>query len=51
MSKRGSFWFLIGLCLALLWGCVAGDGTVNSFDSAEQYQRKSYCLKFLLPHP
>ncbi|MDJ0635653.1 MAG: VWA domain-containing protein [Xenococcaceae cyanobacterium MO_188.B29] len=45
MSKRRSFWFLIGLCLALLWGCAAGDGTVNSFDSAERYLQEKLLPK------
>ncbi len=39
MTKRRRFWFVLGLCLALLWGCVA-DRTVNSFESAEQYPQE-----------
>ena len=44
MRKRRRFWFLMGLCLALLWGCVSSQ-TVNSFDSAEQYLQKQLLPK------
>ncbi len=44
MTKRRRFWFLMGLCLALLWGCVSSQ-TVNSFDSAEQYLQKQLLPK------
>ncbi len=45
MTKKRNFWLLIGLCLALLWGCVAGERAVNSFDSAEQYLQEKLLPK------
>ncbi len=44
MIQRRRFWLLIGLCLALLWGCIT-DRTVNSFDSAEQYLQEKLLPK------
>ncbi|MEA5535238.1 vWA domain-containing protein [Crocosphaera sp. XPORK-15E] len=42
-SFRQSFraWFLVGICLTLLWGCLAGVPKADSFDSAyESLQNK-----------
>ena len=46
MIKRQGFWLIIGLCLALIWGCATPtQTTVNSFASAEQYLRNNLLPK------
>ncbi|MDJ0649564.1 MAG: VWA domain-containing protein [Xenococcaceae cyanobacterium MO_188.B19] len=46
MIQRPRFWFLIGLCLALIWGCAADQTlTVNSLDSADRYLQQKLLPK------
>ncbi|WP_205127663.1 hypothetical protein [Okeania hirsuta] len=44
MLKKGRFWFLIGVCLALFWGCVV-EQKVDSFASAERYLQEKLLPK------
>lgn len=45
MKKILGFWFILGLCLAWLWGCQMGIPQVDSFESADQVLRKNILPK------